>query len=219
MKPLVGCLRRLRARISSRCAVTGVGKASAAARTALELVSFRPRITVFLGCAGAYPHSNLVVGDIVVATHEILGDEGVETSSTFLDLERLGLPSVKEGRMRWFDEIPVARPTRVTMGILGARWVGTCAVRTGRLVTVSTSSGTAERALALSRRTGGVAENMEGAGAAIAALMAGHRLFEVRGISNLTGRRDRRAWDIPTACERAAEAAVHLALHELGISP
>ncbi len=204
-------------RISVRCAVTGVGKASAAARTALELASFRPELAIYLGCAGAYPHSSLEIGDLVVATHETLADEGVQTSSEFLDLETLGLPSASVGRKKYFGEIPLARPGRLALGLLGARRVGVCAVRTGRLATVSTCSGAAELARRISRRTGAIAENMEGAGAAIAALFTGCRLFEVRGISNFAGRRDRRAWDIPTACERAAEAAVHLAMHELGV--
>ena len=45
---------------------------------------------------------------------------------------------------------------------------------------------------------------MEGASAALVAWKHQVRFSEIRGISNLTGNRNREEWKIPAACEVAA---------------
>ena len=48
---------------------------------------------------------------------------------------------------------------------------------------------------------------MEGAAAALVAWRQRVRFSEIRGISNMTGNRNRESWKIAEACEAAAAAA------------
>jgi len=192
-------------------AVTGAGKACAACTATLAFASLQPDLGLLVGCAGALPGSGLDVGDVVVATRECFGDEGVETRAGFLDLRHLMLPVARRGGRTYYNEVPVARPARGSIERFNRRSGGLFAVRQGPLVTVSTCSGTPSRAAAIERRSGALAESMEGAAVALAALLLDRRLIEVRGISNQTGRRDRESWDIPAACRNAAEAILWIA--------
>ena len=63
---------------------SGVGKANAAATAALLLDSLDPEAVICFGCAGAYLESNLRVGDLVLASEEIYGDEGAVVPEGFL---------------------------------------------------------------------------------------------------------------------------------------
>jgi futalosine hydrolase len=199
-----------------RIVVTGVGKAGSACEATIALREERPCLTVQVGCAGALPGSGLVPGDVVISDVEILADEGVETEDGFLDLQRLGLPAGRDGLLDIYNEVPVSCPRFETWGELFARTGGRFTVRSGRMATVSTVSGTESRAREIAARWGVVAENMEGAASALVALRHHCPFFEVRGISNLAGERNRAAWEIDLACDHAAEVAVHIAAIELG---
>jgi futalosine hydrolase len=68
------------------------------------------------------------------------------------------------------------------------------------VLTVSTVTGTADRAGQLTaRHPGAVAEAMEGFGVAEAAAAAGVPVVEIRAVSNAVGPRDRAAWRIGEA--------------------
>ncbi|GAA2805493.1 hypothetical protein GCM10010441_32920 [Kitasatospora paracochleata] len=68
------------------------------------------------------------------------------------------------------------------------------------MLTVSTVTGSAERAAALTaRHPGAVAEAMEGFGVAEAAARFGVPAGEIRAVSNPVGPRDRAAWRIGEA--------------------
>jgi len=107
-------------------------------------------------------------------------------------------------------------PRPEALAALAERTSGRYAVRPGRLATVSTGSGTDARAAEVERRSSALAESMEGAAAALAALHRGTPFFEVRGISNRAGDRQRGSWEIGPAAEHAAEAAVLIMEAELG---
>jgi nucleoside phosphorylase len=66
----------------------------------------------------------------------------------------------------------------------------------GRIATVSTCAGTDARAATVARRTGAVAEAMEGAAVAQVASRLGVTFAEVRVISNTTGDRANQRWDM-----------------------
>lgn len=191
---------------------SGVGKASAAAASALALALLRPQAVISFGCAGAYPGSGLEIGDLVLADEECYGDEGTQTPQGFLDLRQLGLPAVEIDGQRWFDRFPVdgellTRAHRqLSAALASGRRVGT-----GPLVTVSTCSGTMALGEEVAKRTGGVAENMEGAAVAQQCAVAGTPFLEVRGISNLVEDRDPRRWDLKGAAT-VAQQAVRLLL-------
>jgi futalosine hydrolase len=78
----------------------------------------------------------------------------------------------------------------------------------GPFVTVSTITATDRGADRLYHRFHACMENMEGAAGAHVAKHYNIPFFEIRCASNLVGKRDRSAWDLPLACRRSAEAAV-----------
>ncbi|MDO3378254.1 futalosine hydrolase [Geoalkalibacter halelectricus] len=189
-------------------AVCGLGKANAAAATALLLAQARPRLVISFGCGGAFPGTGLKPGDLALATAERYGDEGVETPEGFLDLRALGFALVRTGARDIFDTLPVdpswLSQARAAVAATAARrgraW------REGVFTTVSTCSGSDRHSARIQARTGALCETMEGA--AVAQVCAAFDLpfLNIRGISNPTGDRDRAAWDLPGACAAAEEA-------------
>ncbi|HVR76434.1 MAG TPA: futalosine hydrolase [Planctomycetota bacterium] len=215
--PLEAWLARLGDILEARLEVTGAGKASAASAAALAIAEFRPAIAVQVGCAGAYPASGMPVGGVVVSDLEILADEGVLAPEGFLDLSHLALPAASDRGRPVFNEVPTFRPRFETWQGLLERVGGRFQVRAGRTATVSTGSGTDERAREIASRWDPLSESMEGAAAAIAALRQGCPFLEVRGISNVVGQRDRASWRIEEASEHAAETAAHILELEIAI--
>lgn len=182
-------------------AVTGIGKVNTAAAVTSLLERFEPELLINTGCAGAYRGSGLAVGDLAMATAELLGDEGVLTPDGWHSLELIGIPAAERNGERYFNSFPLTRWATEKASYL-AETAG-FTLRRGTFITVSTASGTAERGDDLFRRFGGICENMEGGAAAQVALLHGVDCLEVRGVSNLVEDRDLSRWDIPLAVERA----------------
>ncbi len=191
---------------------SGVGKTNAAAATEAILGKMSPRAVLNFGCGGAYPGSDLAVGDLALASEEVFGDEGAQAPGGFADLGDLGLPVLKKGGQSFFNRFPVdlallahARPTLERFARNHQRKLGF-----GSVVTVSTCSGTAPLGDEMVRRTGGICENMEGA--AIAQICSLHDVcyLEVRGISNLVENRDLKRWDLKSGAEIAQQAVERL---------
>lgn len=179
----------------------GVGKINAAAATAILIERYRPRLVINTGCAGAYQGSGLAIGDLALATSEILGDEGAITSAGWLGLEEMGLPSlVREGR-RYYHEIPLS-PSAGERALLLAGRRGIPLAR-GRFVTLSACSGSLSRGEELAGRYGALAENMEGGAVALVCLRYGVECLEIRGISNRVEERNLESWDLPRAVAAA----------------
>jgi len=188
----------------ARLACTGVGKVSAALATSELIQQSRPDWIIQTGCAGAYPGSGLALGDAAIASLEIFADEGVEAPGGFLSMEDIGLPQASRDGERIFNEVPVDSPPGDTLKEIRARVEGGIQITTGRFCTISCGSGTAAASTRLEKIWDPLVESMEGAAAALAAWKHGIRFSEVRGVSNLTGDRDRESWKIPEACESAA---------------
>ncbi len=172
--------------------VTGVGKVNAAG--ALASV-FSPsghtsghKVVVSLGVAGALPGSGLSIGNVVVALRSVYADEGVLTPEGFSDCEAMGFalgPTMEGGGVMHDAEV---------VAVLGRH-----ADRVGVIATVSTCSGTDAGAAIVARRTGAIAEAMEGAAIGHVAARLGIRSAEVRAISNTTGDRAGQVWDLAAA--------------------
>jgi len=191
---------------------SGVGKASAAAAATALVIACRPKLLIMLGCGGAYSGSGLGIGDLAMATSEIYGDEGVQTPDGFLDLEMLGFPLIDKGGQRLFNRFPIARalidkiiPTLGQEAEAKGRRLAE-----GPFVTVSSCSGSSKLGTDLSRRTGGICENMEGAAAAQVCAMQGLPFLELRGISNMVEDRDVSRWNLKAGAEAAQQAVMHL---------
>ncbi len=192
--------------------VSGMGKVNAAHGATLLLTQFKPEALLVFGIGGAYPSSGASVGDIAIAEEEIAGDEGVLTQDGFKDAEYIGIPLLKTATSTIFSTYPAAE-SLVTRSLKSLRVHQTAeknAVHVGPFVTLSTCTGTAERARELEERYHGLCENMEGAAAAQVAELHGIPWLEVRGISNLVEDRDLSKWNIPQAAQAAQQAILHI---------
>lgn len=194
--------------------ISGMGKTNAAHAATILLEKFSPKILVLFGVGGAYPSAGLAVGDIVVAEKEVYGDEGVMLKDDFYGTEFIGIPLLKKGRKRYFNEFRLDT-TLAKKAFKAAQGVShhasrITAVRKGTFVTVSTCTGTGEKALELEKRFGALCENMEGASAAHVCAMYDTPMIQIRGISNIVSDRDRRKWNIRLAAGNCQEAVREL---------
>lgn len=186
---------------------SGVGKANAAACALLLLEVLHPEAVICFGSAGVYPGNGLRIGDLLLASEEVYGDEGAVTSTGFLDMQGLGLPLAERSGEKWFNRFPadaelLSQVQRLLVRELGSQH----RVAVGPMVTVSTCSGTPAVATQLAERTGGLGENMEGAAIAQICARLGIPWLEIRGISNLVEERDPARWDLPAAVTVAQQA-------------
>lgn len=179
----------------------GAGKVNAAAAAAVMIDRYQPQLVINTGCAGAYSGSGLAVGDLVVASEEVLADDGVAVADGWKDLRYMNLPSVEQGGMSCYNMLPLSRHASEKAMQL-ADYYGVFLMR-GRSATVSTCSGTARQGAELSNRWNALIENMEGAAVAQVCLRCGVDCLEIRGISNHVEDRNLKKWDIPRAVEAA----------------
>jgi futalosine hydrolase len=136
------------------------------------------------------------VGSLVVADEITVADLGAETADGFLPVTELGFGTVSH------------RPPRSLVREVALATGG----RVGTVLTVSTVTGSAERAAELrARHPRALAEAMEGFGVAEAAAAHGVPVLEMRAVSNPVGPRDRAAWRIGEALAALTEAFGKLA--------
>jgi futalosine hydrolase len=188
----------------------GMGKVNAAHAATLLLTRYAPELILVFGIGGAYPGSGAAVGDVVIASEEIAGDEGVLTRDGFHDTEYLGIPLVKTAASVLFNSFPAPAGLvdRARQGLAGFTHPGRVLV--GKFVTLSSCTGTSERAGELDRRLQGLRENMEGAAVAQVAALHAVPWLEIRSISNRVENRDLKQWDIPKAAATVQNAVMHL---------
>ena len=168
--------------------VSGIGKANAAGAAAHALPRGAEAGAVLsVGVAGALPGSGLRLGDVVAATASVFADEGIETPQGFRDCAAMGFP------LGTFPGSAVPLDGRL------AEALALTADALGPVATVSTCSGTAALAEQVRRRTGAIAEAMEGAAVALVAARVGLPAGELRVISNTTGDRPTQVWDLRRA--------------------
>ncbi|RME65998.1 MAG: futalosine hydrolase [Nitrospirae bacterium] len=170
--------------------LTGVGKASASMTTAIAISQFKPDLVLNLGIGGGFKQAGVDPLCLCVATEDLYADEGVITSRGFSDLSSMGL-RVLEG-----EENPGIFPTSSShtkrlKKLLDKRGI---LCLQGRFITVSTVTGTDERAEYLYRRFKPLCESMEGAAVGHVSRAFGVGYLEVRAISNIVGRRQRHKW-------------------------
>lgn len=186
-------------------AAVGVGPAAAAAGTArllaLAEAAGRPyRAVISAGIAGGFP-GRAPIGSVVLATRSVHADLGADSPDGFLPLDRLG-----------FGTTTVAVDPALR-AVLAARLPDAV---DGEVLTVSTVTGTADRAAALAAaHPSAAAEAMEGYGAGCAAVAAGVAFAELRTVSNLVGPRDRASWRIGDALAALTAAARALDINSM----
>lgn len=179
---------------------TGVSKANAAGALAMVLGQGRHNAVVNLGIAGALPQDRpMRVTETIVADRCVFGDEGILTPEGYRDVASIGFPITPDGGSA------IACDGRLVEAF------APLTTRVGAIATVSTCSASDALAADIARRTGALAETMEGAAMALVAARMGVAYAEVRAISNLTGDRGAQAWDIAGALS-ALRAVVRDAL-------
>lgn len=171
---------------------TGVGPVNAAFALTRFLSENAVDAVLNCGIGGAYPSSDLTLGEAVCAESETYGDLGADSPTGFLDMEAIGFPL-----------IPGPEPVynRLSLDVFPAK-------RRAAFVTCATCTGTDAVAKALVDRTAGVVESMEGAAVVHVARLMGVKVGEVRGISNTVGNRERSAWRIPEAAAAARASLI-----------
>jgi futalosine hydrolase len=171
--------------------VGGIGPAASAAATSAALAEQQYDLVVCAGIGGGF--GPLGVGDIAVASTMAFADLGAQSPDGFVEI----------------DAAPVRYEVPPRLAVELADRTGG---HLGTVLTVATVTGTADAAEALvARFPDAVAEGMEGAGVAAAAVRHGVPFAEVRAISNLVGPRDRDAWRIPEALAALRAAMTGLA--------
>ena len=186
---------------NARTIVSGIGRTNAAAATTEALlqahgVSQGFDAVLSAGVAGALPQSesSLQIGDCIVASSCIYAEEGLVTTSGFAGMDSLGFKLGDfVGNMVPVDESMLER--------LSADF------SIGPIATVATCSGTDAAAAEIARRTGALAEAMEGAAVVHAARRLHVPAIELRVISNTTGDRAMQQWDLPLALRSLSAAA------------
>jgi futalosine hydrolase len=184
----------------------GVGKANAAHGATLLLENYSTDLMLMIGCGGAYRKSGLAPGSLAVAGSEIFGDEGAITPEGWKSMKELGFPLYVRGVKKFYNTISLDRRlVRKASKILSV--FTPCS---GPFVTVSEVSGTDERAAEMERRFSGICENMEGAPVAYLCALYDVPFLELRGISNIVKKRDRKEWDLESAMTVSQHAALKL---------
>lgn len=178
----------------------GVGKVNTAAGLALLVARYAPQAVVQFGVGGAYVGSFLSVGMVAIAAREIHLDTGVTDAEGWHGMNELGFPLIDKGQPI-YNLIPIDQ--RLTHALVDA--VGAPLVTFG---TSETVTGTFEAAQVLYERFDVAVESMEGAAAAQVCLALGVPFAELRGISNIVGERDKRAWNVRGAARAAGEAVL-----------
>jgi futalosine hydrolase len=176
----------------------GVGPVAAAVSTAMALATDDYDLVVSAGLAGGLA-GRAPIGSVVVAETARWADLGAATDEGFVDLTGLGLAG---------GDVLAASGGRWVSDTLSAAGVPAL---TGEILTLSTMTGTDRRGAELAAvHPTALAEAMEGYGVAWAASAAGIRWAELRTVSNLVGRRDRSAWQIPAAFAALGRAVAAL---------
>jgi len=160
----------------------GVGKTAATRSITLRLAQAPTDLVILFGIGGAYPEQGLKVGDLCMLDEDLLADEGVATDQGFSDLGELSLGTVGPFAMNPVHTGAITELLEIQQRVKGA--------------TVSSCSGSQQRALDLAARSGAQVESMEGAAVAFACEQAGVPMVQLRCISNFTGERSLGCWDI-----------------------
>jgi futalosine hydrolase len=150
----------------------GIGVIEAALESYRLIKSLEPSLVILTGLAGAYPETELLPGDLVIASKEVWADSGKRLKEGYLPLGE-DLAMVRELEL---DEELVFKVFRFPSDLR---------VKTGTMCTVCACSYEPERALIFRQKYQALAENMEGFAVALVAQKAGVPFAEIRVISNL----------------------------------
>ena len=191
---------------------SGIGKTNASRGTTLLIEKFAPYMIIHLGVGGAYPSSGLKKGNIAIADEEIYGDEGILLADGFHTAEMIGIPFLIKAGEQYYNEFPLDKKLlKMAVSISSITYhASSTAVKSGPFLTLSTCTGTLKRAKELEKTFHAICENMEGAAVAHVCAFYGIPMVEIRGISNIVGKGDKKEWDINLAAENCQRVVMEL---------
>ncbi len=169
--------------------ITGVGIIKAALSSYEIFLKKKPKLAFLTGWAGAYPETDLDIGDIVIASEEIWVDCGRKYSTHYTPLpEKLKICNYIKLDSHYVEKLIYL------LDLCGFNAVS------GPIATVCASSYDVKRALFFKNKYEVLAENMEGFGVAVAAKKCKIPFLEIRVISNLLENPENE-WDFNKAAE------------------
>lgn len=169
--------------------LTGVGPVEAAISAYEIFFEKRPSLAFLTGFAGAYPKSDLEVGNVIVATCEKFVDLGRKYETHLAPLpEHLSALNYCSLNHAYTEKL------------IYLLEVNGFSPQVGPLATVCSASFDAKRAKFIERKFQVLAENMEGFGVALSAKKFKVYLLEVRVISNLLKEPEKK-WRIEKASQ------------------
>lgn len=172
--------------------ITGVGMVATAARTAQALARTSYDVALNFGVCGsfdpAYPP-----GTVVHVTRDRISELGCEDGDDFVAIEQLGLGA--EG-----DVVNSSPPGNPVLREL-ARVNG---------ITVNTVHGSEQSIAAVLERFRPEVESMEGAAFAYACDISEVSYAQVRAVSNIVERRNRKAWKLDVAIRNLNDVAMRI---------
>ncbi len=205
---------------------TGIGDVNAAHSATCIIEHFQIEYIINSGVGGAYPHSQLKIGDIALASIEIYADKGIISARGQEGLKKIGIPLVRIGNKKYFNEFLFdKRLIEKTLNLFqytkddlknppspsfskGGMGGFLSKIKSGNFVTVSSATGTTKRAVEIEKRLNAVCENMEGAAIAQVCTIYKIPMLEIRGISNIVGKRDKRKWNLKLASENCQKVVL-----------
>lgn len=194
----------------------GFGKVNAAATVAALAERFVLGQVWHLGCAGSYVGGPLAIGDVLISTQCLCGDEGILKTEGEQPQSAIGIPLVMAAGASYCDAFPVdERILAWSRSVVPASRYTSSEVSQnattspqdafrvvyGRSLTVSLISGDANVAAQRFLRHQALAECMEGSAVAQVCQRFGIPMLECRGISNLAGDRDKEHWRLDLAIQ------------------
>jgi futalosine hydrolase len=183
---------RLKASRSVELLTTGVGMVATAAWCSRRLAGQRYDVAFNFGVCGSFDAS-LTPGTVVHVVSDRVSELGAEDDDAFLTLEELQLPGESE-------IVNHAPPDNAALGSLPR----------ARGITVNTVHGSDRSIASIVERFNPQVESMEGAAFMYACLIHEVPFAQVRAVSNVVERRNRRAWKMADAIESLGVAALRI---------
>jgi futalosine hydrolase len=170
--------------------VTGVGVVATAFHLTRAIESKKYKLIINLGIAGAYSQ-NLEIGEIVTVNEDSFADIGIDNRGSFIPISQSGLMDpnhypFSNGKLKW----PFANHFPILSSFKGVSGV-----------TVSTTTGSAERIETISKLYNPEIETMEGAAVFYCCMLSNTPFICLRSISNHVEPRDISKWNVPLAVE------------------
>ena len=169
---------------------TGVGMVATAARTARALAETRYDLALNFGVCGSFDRG-LELGRVVHVVLDRISELGAEDDDVFLTIDELALPN----EAVFINSAPPASDALRRLPQVSG-------------ITVNTVHGSERSIAAVVRRFAPQVESMEGAAFMHACLISSVPFAQVRAVSNIVEKRNRKAWNLGEAIGNLGRSAV-----------